>query len=234
MEKGYVVRKDQPSIAQLRNKTQTKNCLKQITSKDKPIDLFKDYMTQDNGDLLKEDLQKWVRYKFRRFQLDKNLRKIRNLVGSKIITGSRFLMAQLKIFQIVKSIFLLEFELGLEVLIPEELRQSHLPWSYRYYDPIILLIQEKLSKDRRDFSQVKKQLGLIFDKKLSLAGQTKDLIGTKSDGPKKKKMKTQQQNVDLKKEYIDQQGDIDHHRSKHIMMLQRSNYISMQEPRKTL
>lgn len=28
MEKGYVVRKDQPSIAQLRNKTQTKNCLK--------------------------------------------------------------------------------------------------------------------------------------------------------------------------------------------------------------
>ena len=128
----------------------------------------------------------------------------------------------------------MEFELGLEVLIPEELRQSHLPWSYRYYDPIILLIQEKLSKDRRDFSQVKKQLGLIFDKKLSLAGQTKDLIGTKSDGPKKKKMKTQQQNVDLKKEYIDQQGDIDHHRSKHIMMLQRSNYISMQEPRKTL
>jgi len=67
--------------------------LKQITSKDKPIDLFKDYMTQDNGDLLKEDLQKWVRYKFRRFQLDKNLRKTRNLVQSKIITGSRFLMA---------------------------------------------------------------------------------------------------------------------------------------------
>lgn len=28
LEKGYVVRKDQPSIAQLRNKTQTKNCLK--------------------------------------------------------------------------------------------------------------------------------------------------------------------------------------------------------------
>ena len=61
-------------------------------------------------------------------------------------------MAYLKIYQIVKSIFLIEFELGLEVLIPEELRQSHLPLSYRYYDPIILLIQEKLSKDRRDFS----------------------------------------------------------------------------------
>ena len=63
-------------------------------------------------------------------------------------------------------------------------------------------------------------MGLIFDKKLSLAGQTKDLIGTKNDGPKKNKMKRQQDGgVDLKKMYLEQQGDIDHHKSKHIMSL---------------
>jgi hypothetical protein len=55
-------------------------------------------------------------------------------------------------------------------MIPEELSQDDMPLSFRYYDPIITLIQERLSADRREFFKVKKQLGLIFDKKLSLRG----------------------------------------------------------------
>ena len=77
-------------------------------------------------------------------------------------------MAWLKIYKIEKEIFILNFEQGREVLIPKELAQDSLPISFRYYDPIIMLIQEKLSRDRREYYKIKKQLGLIFDEKLSM------------------------------------------------------------------
>jgi hypothetical protein len=41
-------------------------------------------------------------------------------------------------------------------MIPEELSQDDMPLSFRYYDPIIILIQERLSNDRREFFKVKK------------------------------------------------------------------------------
>ena len=49
-------------------------------------------------------------------------------------------MAWLKIYQLVKQSFLLDFEQGNEVMIPEELSQDGMPLSFRYYDPIIILI----------------------------------------------------------------------------------------------
>jgi hypothetical protein len=62
------------------------------------------------------------------------------------------------------------------VLIPSELSQDKLPMSFRYYDPVIMLIQEKLSKDRRSYLMVKKQINIIFDKRLSLEGQYNQLM----------------------------------------------------------
>lgn len=54
-------------------------------------------------------------------------------------------MAWLKIYKIEKEIFIMKFEQGHEVLIPKELAQDSLPISFRWYDPIIMLIQDKLS-----------------------------------------------------------------------------------------
>jgi len=59
-------------------------------------------------------------------------------------------------YQLEKALFLHRFELGLEVLIPESLSQNQLPLSYRYYDPIICLVQEKLSRERRHYFRIKK------------------------------------------------------------------------------
>jgi len=50
----------------------------------------------------------------------------------------------------------LELEQDSDVLIPEELSQDKMPMSFRYYDPVIMLIQEKLSMDRRQYLMVKK------------------------------------------------------------------------------
>lgn len=111
--------------------------LKDVVSKDKSSDLFKNCMYDTSNVILKEDIQKWVRYKFSRFKYEKNAKKIRNLLKSKILQGPRFLMGKLKMYEIMKKLFILEFELGNEVLIPDALSQDKLPMSFRYYDPII-------------------------------------------------------------------------------------------------
>lgn len=142
--------------------------LKEVISKDKSEDMFKEIIFDYSKHILKEDIQKWVRYKFNRFKAEKNIKKIKNLLQSKSLSGPRFLMGQLKLYELTKKIFILEFELGNEVLIPQALSQDQLPLSFRYYDPIIQFIQMKLSMQRREFFKVKKQLAIVFNKTLSL------------------------------------------------------------------
>ena len=160
----------------MRNQKQSVAGLKDITSRDKPRDLFRNLINSLGSELIKDDVQNWVSYKFKRYKLEKNAHKIKNLLVSKQITGPRYLMAWIKIFEIIKQLFLLELEQDSDVLIPEELSQDKLPMSFRYYDPVIMLIQEKLSKDRRAYLMVKKQINLIFDKRLSLEGQYNQLM----------------------------------------------------------
>lgn len=79
----------------------------------------------------------------------------------------------------------MKFEQGHEVLIPKELAQDSLPISFRWYDPIIMLIQNKLSTQRRQYYKIKKQLGLIFDEKLSLKNQLQEYLIGEDVGNKK-------------------------------------------------
>ena len=58
-------------------------------------------------------------------------------------------MIRLKIIQIIKMLFLKEFEFGYEMIIPDLLRQDDLPLSFRYYDPIVVFISERLSNDSK-------------------------------------------------------------------------------------
>lgn len=66
----------------MRNRLQSVNGLKDITSHDKPRDLFKDLIKSVGNDLIKDDVQNWVSYKFKRYKLEKNVHKIRNLIIS--------------------------------------------------------------------------------------------------------------------------------------------------------
>lgn len=114
----------------------------------------------------------------------------------------------------MKQSFLLHFEQGNEVMIPEELSQDDMPLSFRYYDPIIILIQERLSQNKREYFKVKKQLGLLFDKKLSLKNQFKELVKVGDQNKKKSKNKAA---VDLLTFEELQPGEIDYFKSKHTM-----------------
>jgi len=41
-------------------------------------------------------------------------------------------------------------EIGLETVIPKDLSQDNLPPSFRFYDPIQLIINDGISEERRD------------------------------------------------------------------------------------
>ena len=57
--------------------------LKDVISKDRSEDMFKELIFEYNKHILKEDITKWVNYKFNRYICEKKIRKIRNLLQSK-------------------------------------------------------------------------------------------------------------------------------------------------------
>ena len=61
-------------------------------------------------------------YKVTRMKVVDKVRLIKKLIKSKLVVGPRIIMAYLRIIDLKKMLFLMEFELGNEVLIPAELR----------------------------------------------------------------------------------------------------------------
>ena len=84
------------------------------------------------------------------------LKKTKNMKKTSIITGVRLIMANIKVIELVKDQFIMNFEQGKYIAIPQELNQNDLPLSFKYYDPILMLIKEKLSKERRYVMKMKK------------------------------------------------------------------------------
>jgi len=86
--------------------------------------MFKDIITDGSNEVMKDDKAKFVKYKFNKHRLEKKLKKIRNFMKSKLFIGPRYTMAAIRVYSIIKQLFILEFELCNEVLIPVELRQD--------------------------------------------------------------------------------------------------------------
>ena len=65
------------------------------------------------------------------------------------VGGITFIKACLRRIEVIKELFALEIEQGLEVQIPRSLGQSHLPRSFRYYDSVLAIIRENVSEEKR-------------------------------------------------------------------------------------
>lgn len=57
----------------------------------------------------------------------------------------------LKKIAICKEILVQDVEMGQEVFIPKELSQNDLPQSMKYYDPILQIITDNISDDKREY-----------------------------------------------------------------------------------
>ena len=60
----------------------------------------------------------------------------------------------------------MEVEQGSEVFIPRELAQKQLPLSFRFYDPILKMVQELICDDKKDFFVLKSVTALEVLKKV--------------------------------------------------------------------
>ena len=57
--------------------------------------------------------------------------------------------------QMIRQLFVLELEQGQESYIPRELSHDSLPYSFRFYDPIIQIVDRHFSKDSRTYFSLK-------------------------------------------------------------------------------
>ena len=56
------------------------------------------------------------------------------------IRGMMYIEAMIYKIKLIKELFIYELEAGFESIIPRELSQDTLPFSFRYYDPIIAIV----------------------------------------------------------------------------------------------
>ena len=71
-----------------------------------------------------------------------------------------FIKAFLTKIELVKQLFVLEVEQATIVSIPDDLSQSDLPLSFRYYDPILSHVDQRLSIDAKQYFNLKAQYSL--------------------------------------------------------------------------
>ena len=62
-----------------------------------------------------------------------------------------YIKAFLLKIELTKQLFTLEIQQGTEVLIPRQFSQEDIPWSFRYYDPIMSIVDGMLSPDSKQF-----------------------------------------------------------------------------------
>ena len=76
--------------------------------------------------------------------------KLKMATASLSMKGVLYLEITLKKIQMVKELFVSQLETGMEVLIPKELSQDSLPYSFRYYDAIVPIVHSKLSEIKKE------------------------------------------------------------------------------------
>lgn len=140
-------------------------------------------------------------------------------VGLKGIHGISLIRSLLRKIQIVKELFIFDVEQGQEVFIPKELSQDHLPQSFRFYDPILMLIQERVSNESRKHFNLQNKVAFTLHREADHFLKLKERLGFAENG-KEKKPAYKHSSVSNKAA-----TEISHKDSSHTLALQRSKYI---------
>jgi hypothetical protein len=85
-----------------------------------------------------------------------NLNLILNI---KAVTKINYIQCLIKRIELAKRLFVMDIEQGAEAYIPNDLRNSKLPLSFQYYDPIMTIVQQRMADDRKEYF-IKKNLML--------------------------------------------------------------------------
>ena len=72
-----------------------------------------------------------------------------------------FIKCALMKIQVAKELFVLEVEQGHEAYVPNELAVEYLPLSFRFYDAILIYVQELVSSKTKDLNSFKTMYRLM-------------------------------------------------------------------------
>lgn len=183
------------------------------------MDIFKNF-----GGIGQQSMNhtQYINYKFQKRSREYILSKMRLFMNMKIVRGEVYLDCILKKVDLSRDILILDIQLGKEVFMDSEFNMNQLPASYRYYDPILRIVQKKIKPSRRTFFLVQKQIASMFHHQ-SVPRQIMKKVGLKED--EDNKMFT------LKQKKVDnvQRKEINYNKSPHVRQMQRSCYVKIDD-----
>ena len=90
-----------------------------------------------------------INYKFQLKSKRRMYVKLKTILAIRAGKTEMFIRVLLKCIQLQKELFVLELEQGQQVFIPNELNQKGLPYSFRYYDPILSYVYDYCTDEKR-------------------------------------------------------------------------------------
>lgn len=136
------------------------------------------------------------------------------------LSGMAYLRCLLRRIELSKEMFILDIEGGHEVFIPKDLSQDKLPYSMRYYDPIIAIVQENVSEFSRDQFNLRNFVAYNVHTSEDFKRNLLAFIGIGSGAGK---LDQQLKAINARK-----QVGFNHNESPHTMRLQRSKYLHVE------
>ena len=130
-------------------------------------------------------------------------------------------MASLKKIEIAKRLFIFEVEDGTEAFIPWDLSMERFPQCMRFYDPIIGMLQENISKEIKLKNKTKNIVAFMIHREHDTLLKIKEFVGIED---KADKLIFEYAAINEKPEL-----DIDHTKSYHSTGLQMSKYIAVDD-----
>ena len=163
-----------------------------MTSRDQCMDLFKDIELASGGNAsnkqsgrVGESYTDFLHYKCAKTAAKLTHGRIKLLMDHRLIGGVIFLKAMLRRTELAKQLLILEVERGEEVLIPPELSQEKLPASFKYYDCILQVVQERVSAKKKEDYALRKQAALQQHENTALA-HLQRMLGLRPDAERDK------------------------------------------------
>ena len=111
--------------------------------------------------------------------------KLNMVMSLRAVRPSVILHIQLEKIKLMKEMFVLELEQGLEVFIPPELSQFKLPFSFRYYDSLFNIVQSHMCSHKQDLQAFKNAYRIGFYQNEDISTKILKFIGVKNEGKSK-------------------------------------------------
>lgn len=105
--------------------------------------------------------------------------KIQTVKSLKCVKGMLFIRLCQEQIKIAKQMFTMDIESGSEAYIPKLLSQDSLPMSFRFYDPIMKIVQGLMGDDKKNYFLLKGTTELTVLRKVDVYNEFLERMGFK-------------------------------------------------------